>query len=58
MMVFLFLRKKVLKNQMQISFVVIVLSLHSSDSLALLLSMTSQKFFIFLDYLKALVLLL
>ena len=58
MMNFLFLRKFFLKNQMQIFFVAIVLFLLFLDSLVLLSSIMSQKFFISPDYLKALTLFL
>ena len=56
--VFLFFKRKVLKNQMQISFVVIVLFLLFLDSSVLSLNITSQNFFISLDFLKTLILLL
>ena len=56
-MVFLFLKKKALKNQIQISFVVIVLFYFISNNLVLLLSIISPKFFISIDWQRTLILL-
>ena len=55
---FSFLKIKTLKNQMPISFVVIALLLLSLINLALQLNITSQRFFIFLNFPKTSILLL